>query len=334
MSHKGMLGFMHKGSGSVFSLPRLHARQARKQGKPKPPLAERFPFAGCSPELAQLPAFIEECVRYAVADYTSPEAKQVAYIRGYTGAGAGDDDDCTIESGPKTPVSTHEPSLILVKRPEEEFVLKERLCALLLADLQQMLGFAPRLMANSVVVESVNYATNVFLQDVTGADAQPTAAQLREIADDFLDKYEELALAVFEDEVTACASDGCSVGRSSVERPAMYDLYRQIWALDPANAAEFAVETFISEYGDDGLLPQLALRDRLCGWYGATAVKMNMHKFHRQFALERPQRGRPALNYSLGEVQSCVAQLVRCSSGHAKRTDKSIRFVEATEIVY
>lgn len=188
------------------------------------------------------------------------------------------------------------PSILVHNSPtNREEVLVAKLQEVVLVCLQKRFGLSDAVVDDVRVREALNYATNLFLQAFKSSSTKGLCSELSEnhssgqlaeglynLAYDFLDKYEEIALEHFEDIVV----DGtCKVSvrepGATVEKPVFYECFRAIWKLDPPNLLEFGVNVFLAEYNDDQdhYYSNMLLLETLRNKYGANTLKMNIHRF-------------------------------------------------------
>lgn len=186
------------------------------------------------------------------------------------------------------------PSILLKYHEPHRDVAMEKFHNVLLACLQKKLGFHGDLSHDIEVREALNYASNLFLQDLKSSaktclseslhgSPSKLAEDLSSLAYDFVDKYEEISLDTFEDIVfDGTTSVLLQEPGASLEQPVYHKFFEEIWKLDPPNLLEFRVDVFIDEY--QGMLnhkyttPETS---EICtNGYGETGLKMNILRFY------------------------------------------------------
>lgn len=280
-----------------FSFHEAFQKQLSPPQKTRKPLAHRFPFNQCDDvSLKQSRESIMQGVRLSNKQYRKHtcELQQLyTVIQEEYGEPNVDTFDIDLDS------DSHElrdlrqklqlPSILLKHHETSRDTALENFHKALLAILQKRLGVRFDLSEDIQVREALNYASNLFLQNSrSSANSGPFGSS--EIADgisllayDFIDKYEEISLDAFEDAVFDGTTEVLlQEPGQTPEKPVFFEVFENIWKLDPPNLLEFRVDVFIDEY--EGMLshqysiPQLA--DICINYYGESALKMNISRFY------------------------------------------------------
>lgn len=275
------------------------SRTGNRLSNQRVPLSDRSFFNQCTDAtLKESKNSIRDGVRYSVRDYYSYEHMRYNSYRLYH---AEAQPASISEQSPDTPVfitreQTKSPSILVKKDVSSRDVLVKTFMEVMPICLQKKLGLKPEYMTDPTVLEAINYATNVFLQAFKSASTRELCYEfmqgsrsgdlkeaLADLAYDFMDKYEELALEHFEDTVfeytthAGSITDGCST-----ENPGLYRSFGQIWKLDRPSLLEFDVHTFIAEYSGSDSHPYSFnnFRELFMCKFGESAIKMNILRFN------------------------------------------------------
>lgn len=276
-------------------------KQLSPPHKPRRPLAHSFPFTECTDvSLKQSRESIVQGIRLSNKQYRQGMGQGMLWslIRESYSI----EDNNELDQDPEVSEQVLKglrqqlqlPSILLKYHEPHRDVAMEKFHKVLLACLQKKLGFHGDLSHDIEVREALNYASNLFLQDLKSSaktclseslhgSPSKLAEDLSSLAYDFVDKYEEISLDTFEDIVfDGTTSVLLQEPGASLEQPVYYKFFEEIWKLDPPNLLEFRVDVFIDEY--QGMLnhkyttPETS---EICtNGYGETGLKMNILRFY------------------------------------------------------
>lgn len=267
------------------------------------PLSQRSFLNQCTdPQLRESKNSIRDSVRYAVRDYSSLRLWEYTVNRHFLSQDSLP--QVTVEMVEpvvsKRPPTLRSPSILVKSEQSSRDELVQTFTEVMPICLQQKLGLEEEHMKYPSVQEAFNYATNMFLQEFKSPTTKDLCMDfmkstssgdlrdaLTDLAYDFMDKYEELALEHFEDTVFACTTHATLTAGplATLDNPGFYDCFSSIWMLDPPDLLEFGVHTFIAEYSgsEDHPYSFLSFKDACMSKYGETALKMNILRFYYSY---------------------------------------------------
>lgn len=386
--NKTILSFVHQNSTNLVSPPSLPAgffsqlfklheareltAELRKTSPVSVLLSSRFPLNQCShPPLLDSKHSVRDSVRCAVEDLSCIEALYINANRyglppipGLQRWGTAElrmspqiahVDPEKREVSPVKRADAATPS-ILVKSSAldaEQLVtlIKETfpLC------LQKKFGLLDSAAKDTVVVDALNYAVNLFFLGFKSSSTRELCEEimrtkalgelkgaLMSFEQAFIDKYDELAFERFEDVVFEGATGQLLWEHMpGVDNPGSYRLFKAAFMMEPGNILDFSLEEYLSDTYRIERRPYTSFtpQQEVLNAYGKVAIRMNLIRFFytarsEYYVLMRAKRSPlPVDMYQMPEVgmlQSTIEKFLSTveERGAPRIKTKTLRFAD------